>query len=137
MYKRIREALGMSIEELAGRLGESPDTIRNWETGVATPDDNVKALFSELDMKLRVFEKMKQASSQLDIPLDMTRQLASLRDFVKSTKGERLDVPVEDVLIEHLSFSIDDFLRNRGIAAADFPKSELAQHIYQNIKFLF
>jgi len=41
-YKHLRNGLGMSQMELARRLGVSQTTVSRWETGLTTPDADVR-----------------------------------------------------------------------------------------------
>ena len=136
MFQRVREALEMSREELARQLGVDVRTLENWETGSAYPDEDTRQLFLKLDSKLRVYEKLKIAVESLSLEGKADTHLEEMRQLLVSRKPKGLDMDVDDVVIEHLSYAIDDFLRNQGLAN-DFPKSELARHIYQHIKFLF
>ena len=42
--KAIRGELGLSQEEFARRLGVSPRTVQNWESGGKIPDSKIRAI---------------------------------------------------------------------------------------------
>ena len=136
MYQRIREALKMTKDEMAVQLGIDVTTLEQWEAGTATPDEYIRTIFKELDSRLRVYEKLKGAVETLKLAGNTDAYLDDIRQLLESKRPESASVPLDDVLIEHLSFAIDGFLREKELDPG-FPKSELAEHIYHHIKFLF
>ncbi len=134
MYKRVRQALDMSIEQMAELLGTSSATIQQWESGEKTPEDRLKALFADVDMRLRVYRRLQTTSERFSFSGDLDHYLD---DIKKALAGEAA-VPerVDEVVVEHLAFAIDDFLRKNKLDAADFPKADMARYLYDHIKFL-
>lgn len=134
MYKRVRQALDLSTEEMAALLGTNSATIQQWESGETTPEDKLKSLFADIDMRLRVYQRLRSTSEQLSLSTDLDHYL---EDIKKALSGEAASLErVDDVVMEHLAFAIDDFLRKKDLAASDFPKAELARYLYDHIKFL-
>ena len=136
MFQRVREALEMTHEEMSRQLGVDVRTLKDWEAGTAYPDAETMQLFQDLDSKLRVYGKLNDAVELMQLAGTADAYLEDMRKMLSDRKPKGLDMEVDDVVVQHLSYAIDDFLRQRGLTA-DFQKSELARHIYQHIKFLF
>ena len=136
MYQRIREAIGLSRDEMAGELGVALDQLEKWESGTAYPGVDIQRLYQKLDSRLRVFEKLRSAVETLQLDADLDRQRKSIRQVLTDHQPGGIDLEVDDVMIEHLSYAIDDFIRENNLGT-DFPRSQLARHIYEHIKFLF
>jgi len=136
MYQRIREALKMTQADMATQLGIDVKTLDQWESGTATPDEHIRTVFKEMDSRLRVYEKLKGAVESLKLAGNTDAYLDDIRGLLDSRQPESASVPLDEVLIEHLSFAIDGFLRENELDPG-FPKSELAKHIYHHIRFLF
>jgi len=46
-FKALRQATGMSEEEFANKVGVSPQVVKAWEAGSATPDPmTLKIIFA-------------------------------------------------------------------------------------------
>ena len=137
MYKRVRESMEFSVEEFAEQLGVSPDDVRDWESGECQPGADVRNMFAALDMKLRVFRKLKEAVKDLSIDAGLAGHLKDIRDLIHRDDQGRLDMAMDDVLVEHLTLAVDDYFRKHGISPETISRQELARHIYDHIKFLF
>ncbi len=134
MYKRVRQALNLTIEEMAELLGTGPATIQQWERGEKTPEDKLKALFVDVDMRLRVYQRLQATSERFELSGRLDHYL---EDIKKALAGEAaIPERVDEVVMEQLAFTIDGFLRQNNLDAADFPKAAMARYLYDHIKFL-
>lgn len=138
MYSRVRKELGLSIEEFADLIGVSELEVENWETGAGEPASETARLLSDIDTKLRVYGKIRDAAETIGISDKYAGFLDEIRQQIEVHQPEKLmNLNVDEVLINHLSFAIVDYFSQHNIGEAGISKSDLAKHIYEHIKFLF
>ncbi|MCK5878963.1 MAG: helix-turn-helix transcriptional regulator [Holophagae bacterium] len=138
MYSRVRKELGLSIKEFASLIDVSEVEVENWENGVGEPGSKTAKLLSEVDTKIRVYRKIRDAAGTIGISDKYAGILDDIRQQLEAHQPEKLiNLNVDEVLVDHLSFAIADYFSQHNIEEAGISKSGLAKHIYEHIKFLF
>ena len=138
MVSRVRNELGLSVEEFADLIGVSSDEVRNWENGVSKPDIKTERFLSGIDMKIRVYKKIRDAAGSMGFGDKYAEALEEIRQQIDAHQPEKLmNFDVDEVLIDHLSFAIADYFTQHNVDDSDISKADLAKHIYEQIKFLF
>ncbi|RLE17637.1 MAG: hypothetical protein DRJ08_04405 [Acidobacteria bacterium] len=138
MYSRVRKELGLSVEEFAKLVGVSVKEVENWEEGTGSPGSETARFLSDVDMKLRVYGKIRDAAGSLGLSDKYTQLLDEIRKQIENHQPEKLvNLDVDEVLIDHLSFAIADYFSQHDGPVSDISKADLAKHIYEHIKFLF
>ncbi len=138
MYSRVRKELGLSVKEFAQLTGASIHEVENWEAGIGGPDGETARFISDVDMKIRVYKKIRDAAGSMGFSDKYTELLDDIRRQFEDHRPEKLaNLDVDEVLINHLSFSIADYFSEHDVGETEISKVDLAKHIYEHIKFLF
>jgi len=138
MYSRVRKELGLSAGEFADLIGVSTKEVENWEAGIGGPDSDTVRFLSDIDMKMRVYKRIRDAAGSIGISDKYTELLNDIRQQIEAHQPEKLvTLNVDEVLIDHLSFAIADYFSQHDVRDVGISKADLAKHIYEHIKFLF
>jgi transcriptional regulator with XRE-family HTH domain len=138
MYSRVRKELGLSAGEFADLIGVSTKEVENWEAGIGGPGSDTARFLSDIDMKIRVYKRIRDAAGSIGISDKYTELLDDIRQQIEAHRPEKLvTLNVDEVLIDHLSFAIADYFSQHDVRDAGISKADLAKHIYEHIKFLF
>ncbi len=139
MYSEVRKELGLSVEEFANLIGVPAADVEKWENGTIEPDSETARFLADVDMKLRVYKRIRNASGSLGISDRYEQMLDEIRRQIKKHQPEKLvNMNVDEVLIDHISFAVADYFNNHDTSVAnEISKTALAKHIYEQIKFLF
>ncbi|NOY22386.1 MAG: helix-turn-helix transcriptional regulator [Acidobacteria bacterium] len=138
MYLRVRKELGLSVKAFAQLIGASIREVENWEAGIGEPDSETARFISDVDMKIRVYKKIRDAAGSMGFSDKYTELLGDIRRKFEDHRPEKLvNLDVDEVLVNHLSFAIADYFSEHGVGEAEISKADLAKHIYEHIKFLF
>ncbi|NOZ12421.1 MAG: helix-turn-helix domain-containing protein [Acidobacteria bacterium] len=139
MYSEVRKELGLSVEEFANLIGVPAADVEKWERGAAEPDGETARFLADVSMKLRVYKRIRNASGSLGISDKYEEMLDEIRDQIKAHQPEKLvNMNVDEVLIDHISFAVADYFNvHEPEIAGKISKTDLAKHIYEQIKFLF
>ncbi len=108
--KQLRIKRGLTQDELASRLGVTPQAVSKWENGVTAPDISLLPEISEIFgvtidelFDLSVAQKMERIESKLDVEEELTNQeFDDIEAFLKAQVDEKANAPKAYYLLAYL-----------------------------------
>ena len=108
--KQLRTKCGYTQDELANKIGVSPQAVSKWENDVTTPDISLLPILSEtfgvtIDdlFDLSIEQKLDRIENKLDIELELSsRDFEDIETFLKSQLNEKNQVQKINYLLAYL-----------------------------------
>lgn len=108
--KQLRTKCGYTQEELADKIGVTPQAISKWENEVTTPDITLLPILSEVFgvtidelFDLSINQQLERIENKLDIEEELSsRDFVDIESFLKNQLNEKVEVNKTHYLLAYL-----------------------------------
>ena len=108
--KQLRIKCGFTQDELANKIGVTPQAVSKWENQITTPDITLLPILSEVFgvtidelFDLSIEQKLERIESKLDIEEELTNQeFSEIEEFLKTQLNEKVEPRKTNYLLAYL-----------------------------------
>lgn len=120
----LRKARNMTQDDLADKMGVSPQAVSKWETDASLPDMSILIQLSDF-FHITLDDLLKDKAPEVElVPVNERKNIEQmfLRVYVDTTKGDRVRVnlPLAFVkVVQEMDLDISQLTDNKAVANLD------------------